>query len=71
MEFGRTLQLVQDSSGVILHYEVHSGNPSDRTELLSVVRQTKTTLGIKPKELAADRGYYSADNVLKLGKVGI
>jgi hypothetical protein len=28
-------------------------------------------LGIKPKELAADRGYYSADNVLKLGKAGI
>lgn len=71
VEFGRTLQLVQDSSGVIVHYEVHRGNPSDRTQLLSVVRQTKTTLGIKPKELAADRGYYSADNVLKLGKAGI
>jgi transposase, IS5 family len=71
VEFGRTLQLVQDSSGVIVHYEVHRGNPSDRTELLSVLRQTKTSLGIKPRELAADRGYYSADNVLKLGKAGI
>jgi IS5 family transposase len=71
VEFGRTLQLVQDSSGVIVHYELHRGNPSDRTELLSVLRQTKMSLGIKPKELAADRGYYSADNVLKLGKAGI
>jgi transposase, IS5 family len=71
VEFGRTLQLVQDSSGVIVHYEVHRGNPSDRTELLSVLRQAKTTVGIKPKELAADRGYYSADNVVKLGKAGI
>jgi IS5 family transposase len=71
VEFGRTLQLVQDRSGVILHYEVHRGNPSDRTELLSVVRRTKTSLGIKPTDLAADRGYYSADNVLKLGKAGI
>jgi transposase, IS5 family len=71
VEFGRTLQLVQDSSGVIVHYEVHRGNPSDRTELLSVLRQAKTTLGIKPKELAADRGYYSADNIIKLGKAGI
>jgi hypothetical protein len=70
VEFGRTLQLVQDSSGVIVHYEVHRGNPSDRTELLSVLRQAKTSLGIKPKELAADRGYYSADNVLELGKAG-
>jgi len=71
VEFGRTLQLVQDNSGVVLHYEVHRGNPSDRTELLSVIRQTKTSLGIKPKELAADRGYYSAENVLQLGKAGI
>jgi IS5 family transposase len=71
VEFGRTLQLVQDSSGVIVHYEVHRGNPSDRTELLSVLRQAKTAVGIKPKELAADRGYYSADNVVQLGKAGI
>jgi transposase, IS5 family len=71
VEFGRTLQLLQDSSGVIVHYEVHRGNPNDSTELLSLLRQAKTSLGIKPNELAADRGYYSADNVLKLGKAGI
>jgi IS5 family transposase len=71
VEFGRTLQLVQDSSGVILHYEVHRGNPCDRTELLSVLRQAKRSLGIKPKELAADRGYYSAENLVQLGKAGI
>ena len=71
VEFGRTLQLVQDSSGVIVHYEVHRGNPSDRTKLLSVLRQAKTAVGIKPKELAADRGYYSCENVLKLNKAGI
>lgn len=71
VEFGRTLQLVQDSSGVIVHYEVHRGNPNDRTQLLSVLRQAKTSLGIKPTELAADRGYYSADNVVQLGQAGI
>jgi transposase, IS5 family len=71
VEFGRTLQLIQDSSGVIVHYEIRKGNPSDRTELLSVLRQAKSTLGIKPTELAADRGYYSAENVLELTKAGI
>lgn len=71
VEFGRTLQLLQDSCGVILHYEVHRGNPCDRTELLSVVRQAKSSLGIKPKELAADRGYYSAENLAQLSKAGI
>ena len=71
VEFGRTLQLVQDSSGVIIHYEIHGGHPNDSTQLLSLVRQTKKRLGVKPKELAADRGYYSADNVRKLKKTGI
>jgi IS5 family transposase len=71
VEFGRTLQLMQDSSGVILHYEVRRGHPHDSTELLSVLRNAKTALGIKPKELAADRGYYSADNIVKLGRAGI
>jgi IS5 family transposase len=71
VEFGRTLQLVQDSSGVIVHYEIDRGNPNDSMKLLSVVRQAKTSLGIKPKEVAADRGYYSADNVVKLGRTGI
>jgi len=71
VEFGRTLQLVQDSSGVILHYEIQQGNPSDRTQLLSLLRKAKTTLRIKPKEVAADRGYYSAENILKLSRAGI
>src|ERR1044071_8553506 len=71
VEFGRTLQLVQDSSGVILHYEIQQGNPSDRTQLLSLLRNAKSTLRIKPKEVAADRGYYSAENILKLSRAGI
>ena len=71
VEFGRTLQLAQDSCGVIVHYEVHDGNPNDRTQLLSLVRQSEKCLGVKPKELAADRGYYNAENVRKLEKTGI
>ena len=71
VEFGRTLQLVQDDSGVILHYEIHRGNPSDKTQLVSLVRQTKKILKQKPRELATDRGYYSSDNVKKLSRLGV
>jgi transposase, IS5 family len=71
VEFGRTLQLVQDDSGVIVHYEIHRGNPSDKTELISLVRQTKRILRQTPRELATDRGYYSADNVNKLSRLGV
>ena len=55
----------------IVHYEIHGGNPNDSTQLLSLVRETKKRLGVKPKELAADRGYYSAENVRKLRNAGI
>jgi IS5 family transposase len=71
VEFGRTLQLVQDSSGIMLHYEIHQGNPSDRTELLSLVRKTKANLGVKPTALSTDRGYYSKENVAALSRRGI
>ena len=49
VEFGRTLQLVQDDSGVIVHYEMHRGNPSDKTQLVSLVRQTKKILKQAPR----------------------
>ena len=71
VEFRRTLQLVQDDSGVIVHYEIHRGNPSDKTELVPLVRQTKKILKHAPRELATDRGYYSADNVNKLSRLGV
>jgi len=71
VEFGRTLQLVQDDSGVIVHYEIHRGNPSDKTQLVSLVRQTKKVLKQAPRELATDRGYYSSDNVHKLSRLGV
>ena len=71
VEFGRTLQLVQDDSGVIVHYEIHRGNPSDKTELISLVRQTKKVLKQAPRELATDRGYYSSENLNKLSRLGV
>lgn len=71
VEFGRTFELVQDRSGVILHYEIHQGNPSDKTQLIPLVRQTKKRLRVKPKEVAADRGFFSAENIGKLRQMGI
>lgn len=71
VEFGRTLELVQDSSGVIIYYDIQQGNPSDKTQLLSLVRQTKRSLGVVPSAVAADRGFYSSDNVQKLRRIAV
>ena len=70
VEFGGTLQLVQDASGVIVHYEIHRGNPSDKTELIFFVRQTKKILKQAPRELATDRGL-RAQNLNKLSRLGV
>lgn len=71
VEFGRTLAMVQDSSGVILHYEVHRGNPSDKTQLVALLRETRKAVRVVPQEAAADRGFYSSDNVEKLRQMGV
>jgi IS5 family transposase len=65
-EFGRTLQLVQDSSGVILDHELQYGNPSDKAKLLPLVKKFKKRFGCVPSELAADKGYYSQENIQSL-----
>lgn len=71
VEFGRTLQLVQDNSGVIVHYEIERGNPSDKTKLVALVRKVKAILRQTPRELATDRGYYSTDNMNQLSRLGV
>jgi IS5 family transposase len=70
-EFGRTLQLVQDASGLLLDYEIHLGNPSDKEQLLPLTKRFKKHFGRAPTELAADKGYYRQDNLTKLKELGV
>ena len=70
-EFGRTVQLVQDESGVILHHEVHEGNPSDKKEIVPLVKDFKKEFHHAPTEVAADKGYYSEDVIEQLSMLGV
>jgi len=70
-EFGRTMQLVQDQSGIILDYHIQQGNPSDRTELIPTVKHFKKRFGYVPNDIATDKGYYSAPNIDALHKLGV
>jgi len=70
-EFGRTLQLTQDASGVVLDYDIHLGNPSDKEHLLPLVKHCKKLLGRTPTEVATDKAYYSSDNLTALKKLGV
>lgn len=58
-EFGRTMQLTQDESGLILDYEIQQGNPSDKTKLLPQVERFVEQFGYAPNAVATDKGYYT------------
>ena len=70
-EFGRTLQVTQDASGVVLDYGIHLGNPSDKERLVPLVKHFKKLFGRAPTEAAADKGYYSSDNLTALKELGV
>jgi len=54
------------SSGVILDHELHDGNPSDKKELVPLVKRFKKLFRRAPSEIATDKGYYSHDGVVSL-----
>jgi IS5 family transposase len=70
-EFGRTLDLVQDASGLMMHYQIHVGNPSDKTQAVPLVKQFKKTYQRTPRAVALDKGFYSAKNLTDLRQLGI
>jgi IS5 family transposase len=70
-EFGRTMQLVQDDSGIMLDYQIHEGNPSDKAELLPLVKHFTHEFRRPPDCVAADKGYYTADNITALRALGV
>ena len=70
-EFGRTLALVQDASGVFVHYKIHHGNPSDKTLAVPLVKTVNKTFHTTVQAAALDKGFYSAENLAKLHKLGV
>jgi IS5 family transposase len=70
-EFGRTMQLTQDQSGLLLVYKIQHGNPSDKTKLIPLVEDMAKQLGHIPAEVATDKGYYSQENLTKLRELGV
>lgn len=70
-EFGRTIQIVQDESGVILHHEIHQGNPNDRAQLVPLVEKFKKEFKKVPDSVSTDKGYSSEEAVEKLSQMGV
>ena len=70
-EFGRTLDIGQDASGLIIDYEIDEGNPSDKTKVVPMVQRFKRRFHRAPDDLAGDKGFYSKTNVTTLRRLGV
>jgi IS5 family transposase len=62
IEFGRKVALAESEEGLIVCSHVEEGNPADKTLAIPMVKKSIKVLNKAPKEVAADRGFYSSEN---------
>jgi transposase, IS5 family len=71
LEFGHKVLLAESAQGLITHYEVLKGNPSDEQHVEASLERHKEAFGHAPKLYGADRGFFSEKNVTRCEQVGV
>jgi transposase, IS5 family len=71
VEFGHKILLAESGHGLITDYRVLRGNPSDQDHVPPVLERHTHLFGGPPKMFAADRGFYSEDNVAACTSAGV
>jgi len=63
VQYGHKLNLVTGKSGLILDVVVEAGNPADAERFLPMLERQISRCGVPPRQVAADGGYASLDNL--------
>src|SRR5438876_12334290 len=63
VRYGHKLNLVTGHSGLILDVVVEAGNPADAERFLPMLERQIARCGVPPRQVAADGGYASRDNL--------
>ena len=63
MQYGHKLNLVTGRSGLILDVVVETGNPADAERFVPMLKRQIARCGAPPRQVAADGGYASQDNL--------
>lgn len=71
VEFGHKVFLAESRQGLITDYRVVDGNPVDEVHVLPSLVQHQATFGHVPVLFAADRGFYTPDNMEALTAAGV
>ena len=69
--YGHKLNLTMGKSGLILDLVVEDGNPADSERLLPMLERHIALFGEPPRQLAADGGYASRDNLARAKAHGV
>jgi transposase, IS5 family len=65
VEFGHKVFLAESAQGLITDYRVLKGNPADSDHVEASLERHQQTFQHPPEWYAGDRGFYSADNVVR------
>jgi len=71
VEFGHKVFLAESARGLITDYRVLDGNPADTSQVQASLQRHQQTFHCAPDLYAADRGFYSAENLDECEKAGV
>jgi len=71
VEFGYKLQIQEIEGGIVSGYQLHKGNPCDKTLVDDALQQHRKIFKQPPREITLDRGYYDGANEQKAYKEGV
>lgn len=71
VQYGHKLNLATGKSGLILDVVVETGNPADAERFLPMLERQIARCGVPPRQVAADGGYASRDNLTAAKAYGV
>jgi transposase, IS5 family len=70
-QYGHKINLVTGKSGLVLDLVIETGNPADSERFAPMLERHIAAYGRAPRQMAADGGYASADNLQKAKAHGV
>lgn len=71
VEYGRKVWLDEVEGGIVTHWRVLDGNPSDKLQWIPSLDAHQQLFGKPPTQASADRGVYSAPNEAEAKRRGV
>lgn len=71
IQYGHKINLATGKSGLVLDVVIEQGNPADSARLCPMIERQSALYGRVPRQVAADGGYASQDNLRRAKALGV